>query len=110
MNTLDLLDIAFSALERRKDPPVPSTGHKSYMTSQAQKDSTNADPGTGEVGTLRYFVVKVESGRFTLYDRVQAENTWGASKAAFDVNPGARSVQVMREIDKAEFDRFQRRG
>jgi hypothetical protein len=55
-------------------------------------------------------VVKVERGRFTLFDRVQAENTWRASKAAFDGNPGARSVQVLHEIDKAEFDRFQRRG
>ena len=110
MNAFDLIDIAFTALERRKDPPVPSTGRKSYMTSQAQKDVPHADLGTGEVGTLRYFVVKVERGRWTIYDRVQAEHTWAASKAAFDANPGARSVQVMREIDKAEFDRFQRRG
>ena len=110
MNTRDLLEVAFSALERRKDPPVPSTGHKSCMTSQAQKDAPTADLGTGEVGSLRYFVVKVERGRWTIYDRVQAAHTWGASRAAFTANPGARCVQVMHEIDKAEFDRFQRRG
>lgn len=110
MNRSDLLDIMFSARELRNDPPVPSTGHKSYMTSQAQKDAPTADLGTGEVGSLRYFVVKVERGRWTIYDRIQAEHTWAASKAAFEGNPGARSVQVLREIDKAEFDRFQRRG
>ncbi len=108
MNTSDLLDIAFSALERRKDPPVRSNPG-TVLASLPQKDAP-ADLGTAEVGTLRYFVVKVERGRWTLYDRVQAEHTWGASRAAFERNQGARCVQVMREIDKAEFERFERRG
>lgn len=108
MNTFDLIDIAFSALERRTDPPVRSNPG-TVLASLPQKDAP-ADLGTAEVGTLRYFVVRVERGRWTIYDRVQAVNTWAASKVAFDRNHGARCVQVMREIDRAEYDRFTRRS
>lgn len=116
MNVSQLFDIAFSALERRKDSPSSSDGQhgRKSALSGAQHELSEEVPhaglGTAEAGSLRYFVVKVERGRWTIYDRVQAVNTWAASRAAFTANPGARCVQVLREIDKAEFDRFQRRG
>lgn len=116
MNVSQLFDIAFSALERRKESPSSSDGQHGRKSAscgaqhELSEEGSHAGLGTAEAGSLRYFVVKVERGRFTLYDRIQAEHTWAASKAAFDANPGARSVQVLREIDQAEFDRFQRRG
>jgi len=116
MNVSQLFDIAFSALERRKDSPSSPDGQhgrKSALSGAQQElsgEGSQAGLGTVEAGSLRYFVVKVERGHWTVYERVQAEHTWAASKAAFDANPGARSVRVLHEIDKAEFDRFQRRG
>lgn len=50
MNTADLFDIAFSALERRKDPPVRSNPG-TVLASLRQKD-VPADLRTAEVGTL----------------------------------------------------------
>jgi hypothetical protein len=116
MNIPQLFDIAFSALERRKESPSSSDGQhgRKSALSGAQQELSGEGPqaglGTVEAGSSRYFVVKVERGRWTLYERVQAEHSWAASKAAFDANHGASCVQVLREIDKAEFDRFQRRG
>lgn len=49
MNTFDLMDVAFTALERRKDPPVRSNPG-TVLASLRQKDAP-ADLGTAEVGT-----------------------------------------------------------
>jgi hypothetical protein len=109
----DMHAIASHILPKSPSSSDGQHGRKSALSGAQQElseEGPQAGLGTVEAGSLRYFVVKVERGRFTLYDRVQAEHTWGASKAAFDANPGASSVQVMHEIDKAEFDRFQRRG
>lgn len=106
MKPFDLLDIAFSALERRKDPPTSTdTAHKSYVISQGQEDTPHAGLGSVEASTARYFTVKVERGRFAYYVDVQAENTWQASRTAFEQNKGARSVQVVREIDRRDYER-----
>lgn len=52
MNTAQLIDIAFTALEQRKGSPVRSSADKSYMTSHGQKDIPQADIGTADVGNL----------------------------------------------------------
>lgn len=108
MNTFELIDIAFTALERRKNPPVRSSADKSYMTSHGQKDIPHADLGTAEASDLRYFTVRVERNGRTIYEHVQAPHTWAASKAALDANPSACCAQVVREIDRAEYERLAR--
>ena len=109
MNAFDLIDIAFTALEQRKDfPRGAATAGKSHVMNAQPEASPHADLGTAEVGVLRYFTVRVERNGRTIYEHVQAPHTWAASKAALDANPSACCAQVVREIDRAEYERLAR--
>lgn len=64
MNTFQLIDIAFTALERRKNPPVRSSADKSYMTSHGQKDASPTDgPRTARAIDPNYCEVCTPKGR-----------------------------------------------
>lgn len=68
MNTLQLMDIAFSALERRKESPTSTdTAHKSYVIPQGQEDATNAGLGSVEAGTLTGDKLVIAQQRQSIY-------------------------------------------
>lgn len=109
MNAFDLIDIAFTALERRKSSPIdPQQPRNRFSYAPVEGSTPTADVGTADVSDLRYFTVRVGRNGRTIYEHVQAPHTWAASKAALEANPTACCAQVVREIDRTEFERLQR--
>jgi hypothetical protein len=110
MNIPDLYDIAFSALERRKNPPVRSNPG-TVLASLRQKDA-HADLRTAEVGTppIRFWTVRYERGGRTFYDRVEAPSSAAAAIVALARNAGSVCAEAVCEISRAEYDRFSRRS
>ena len=92
---------------RALDPPVRSNPG-TVLASLRQKDAP-ADLGTAEVGSLpRYWTVKFERGGRSYYDYVEACDAWKASLVVFKRQQGATSTQVVREIDRHEFEHLTR--
>lgn len=91
-------------------PPSADTARKSYMTSQGQKDATNAGLGSVEAGTpiVRYWTVKYERGGRTHFTAVEACDLWKASLVVFKRHEGLSGVQVVREIQRDEFEHLTR--
>lgn len=55
---------------------------------------------------MRYFIVKIEARGRTHYAHIEAADSDQASKVAMEQNKSAISTKVLREIDRAEFDRL----
>lgn len=105
MNTFDLMDVAFSALEQRKHSPVRSNPG-TVLASLRQKDP--ADPRTAGVGApiVRYWTVRFRYGGSALWDYTHVI-ACDLFKAAMVVSNRRRSVtetEVVREINRDEFE------
>jgi hypothetical protein len=89
-------------------PPSADTANKSL--SHGQKDVPHAGLRSVEAGTpiVRYWTVKFERGGRTYYDHVEACDAWKASLVVFKRKQGATSTQVVREIDRDEFEHLTR--
>lgn len=107
MNTFELIDIAFTALEQRKHFPGPQQPRNRFSFAPVEGPTPTADIGTVDVSALpvtRFWTVKFERGGKTRYDHVEACDLWKASIVTFKRNPGANGVQVVREISREEFE------
>jgi hypothetical protein len=101
LHTLSIVD---------RSPTSTDTARKSCMTSQGQKDVPHAGLGSVEAGTpiVRYWTVKYERGGRAYYDHVEACDAWKAGLVVFRRHDGATSTQVVREIDRHEFEHLTR--
>lgn len=117
MNNFDLIDIAFTALERRKSSLPSSDGQhgRKPALSGAQQELSEEGPhtgiGTADAGSLpvyRYWTVKIEARGSIRYVHVQACDAWKATTVALKCNSCAISAQVVREIDREEFEHLTR--
>jgi hypothetical protein len=89
-------------------PPSTDTARKSCMTSQGQKDAT-AGLGSVEAGPIvRYWTVKFERGGRTHFTAVEACDVLKATLVVFKRHEGANGVQVVREIQRDEFEALTR--
>jgi hypothetical protein len=113
MNTFELIDVAFTALEQRhRSPASTATVHKSYMISQDKNDAPCAGIGTVDASDLpvsRYWTVKIEARGRIHYVHVQACDAWKATTVALKGNGAAISAQIVREIDREEFEHLTRK-
>lgn len=92
-------------------PASTDTAHKSYMTSQGQEDVPNAGLGSVEAGPIvRYWTVKFEMGGRISYAHVTACDVWKATLVVMKANPSAISAQVVREIQRDEFEHLTRKS
>lgn len=110
--SVDLMKHVFQSLEKHFPsaiPPSADTARKSYMTSQGQEDATNAGLGSVEAGPIvRYWTVKYECAGRTFYDYVEACDAWKAGLVVFRRHAGATSTQVVREINRDEYEHLTR--
>lgn len=94
-------------------PSSIGTARKSYMTSQGQKDETNAGLGPVEAGpTVRYWTVKYRYGGSSLWN-FTAVIACAPFQAALVVNkqkPSITEVEVVREIQRDEFEHLTRKS
>lgn len=102
------LKYAFLAL----DPPSADTARKSYMTSQGQKDVPHASLGSVEAGIpiVRYWTVRFRYGGSRLWDYTQviACDPFKASMVASKSKPSVTEIEVVREINREEFEHLTR--
>lgn len=112
MNNYQLMDVAFSALERRKESPMSTdAARKPYVISQGREDATNAGLGSVEAGPIvRYWTVKFERGGRTHWTAVEACDVLKANLVTFKKHEGANGVQVVREIQRDEFEALTRKS
>lgn len=97
----------FRALDQR-DSPDPQHARKSAL-SGAHEGSPHAGLGTAEAGALtRYWTVKYEARGRTYYDHVEACDAWKAGLVVFRRRSAATSTQVVREIDRDEYEHLTR--
>lgn len=90
--------------------PRPSADTARKSSSQGQKDVPTASLGSVEAGLpiVRYWTVKFERGGRTFYDHVEACDAWKAGLVVFRRHDGATSTQVVREIDREEYEHLTR--
>lgn len=55
---------------------------------------------------MSYFTVKTESRGRTFHEHIEAVDSFAATDIALKRNPSAYMAQVVREIDRAEFERL----
>jgi hypothetical protein len=95
----------FSALDRIERP---STGTANKSLSHGQKDET-AGLGSVEAGPIvRYWTVKFERGGRTHFVAVEACDVLKATLVVFKRHDGANGVQVVREIQRDEYEALTR--
>lgn len=114
---IKLIDHVFRSLESTFTSAIPSGGQhgrKSAICGAHELpggSSPTADLRTAEVGSLpvtRYWTVKYECAGRTFYDYVEACDAWKAGLVVFRRHDGATSTQVVREIDRDEFQHLTR--
>lgn len=106
---VDLINHALRPLE--PSPASAATVRKPYVISQDKNEAPHAGIGTADAGAspiIRYWTVKFERGGRTYYDHVEACDAWKASLVVFKRKEGATSTQVVREIDRHEFEHLTR--
>jgi hypothetical protein len=104
MNMQDILNHTLRAL----DPQQPRN-RSSF--APVEGSTPTADVGTADVGDLpvsRYWTVKIEARGRIHYVHVQACDAWKATTVALKGNRAAISAQIVREIDKDEFEHLTR--
>lgn len=104
---IDFIGHALTPLERSPDP---QHGRKSAIRG-AHEGSPHVGLGTAEADSLpviRYWTVKFERGGRTYYDHVEACDAWKAGLVVFKRKAGATSTQVVREIDREEYEHLTR--
>lgn len=103
----DAVGHVLTALDQR-DPRPAATAHKFVTVAQ---EGSPADIRTADVGALpvvRYWTVKTGAMGRTYYVHVIACDAWKASLVALKRNPSAVSAEVVREIDREEFEHLTR--
>jgi hypothetical protein len=101
------IEHVFKALEPRS-PASADTANKSL--SHGQKDVHHAGLGSVEAGTpiVRYWTVKFERGGRTHFAAVEACDVLKANLVVFKRYEGANGVQVVREIQRDEYEHLTR--
>lgn len=92
-------------------PSSIGTAHKSYLTSQGQKDAPHAGLGPVEAGPIvRYWTVKYRHGGSSLwnYTAVIACGPFQAALVANKLKPSITEVEVVREIQRDEYEHLTR--
>lgn len=114
MNTYQLMDVAFSALERRKDPPPSADTARESQQAQRQKDVPHAGLGSVEAGTpiVRYWTVKYRYGASIRwnYDHVIACDPWKATLVVMKRDQSIDEAYVVREIQRDEYEHLTRKS
>lgn len=98
-------------------PPSAATACKSL--SQGQKDDPHAGIGTADAGSsakgdreigpvVRYWTLKFQRAGRTHYDYVEACDPLKATLVVFKRKEGTTNVQVVREINRDEFEHLTR--
>jgi hypothetical protein len=95
---------ALVMIERACSPTSAATANKSL--SHGQKDAPTAGIGTADAGLpiTRYWTVKFERGGRSYFDHLIACDPFKANLLTFKRNVGATSAQVVREIQRDEFE------
>jgi len=108
MNIQDIFTHTLRALDG--PPSSAATVRKPYVISQDKNEAPTADAGTAGVSThiVRYWTVKYECGGRSYYDHVEACDAWKAGLVVFRRHDGATSTQVVREINREEFEHLTR--
>lgn len=85
--------------------PRPSTDTANKSLSHGQEDAPHAGLGSVEAGPIvRYWTVKFERGGRTYFDAVEACDVLKASLVVFKRHKDVNGVQVVREIQRDEFE------
>ena len=91
------------------DPHRPAATPEPSSFAPVEGSPPAADLGTAEAGALtRYWTVKYEARGRTYYDHVEACDAWKAGLVVFRRQSAATSTQVVREIDREEFEHLTR--
>jgi hypothetical protein len=91
----------------RRSPQQPMPGTPALVEGL----SPAADTGTAGVGTspvVRYWTVKAQSLGRTRYVHVEACDAWKATCVVMNRNKSVTCAQVVREIDREEFEALTR--
>lgn len=91
------------------EPQQPMPGNPPRLV---EGSSPTAGIGTADAGTpiVRYWTVKFERGGRTYYDYVIACDAWKAGLVVFRRHDGATSTQVVREIQRDEYEHLTRKS
>jgi hypothetical protein len=93
-------------------PASADTAHKSYMTSQGQKDVPHAGLGSVEAGTpvVRYWTVRYrhQASAVWNYTHVIACDPFKAAMVVTNRRKSIPQTEVLREIDRDEFEALTR--
>lgn len=92
-------------------PTLAATVCKS-LPQDKNEVSPTAGIGTADAGTpiVRYWTVKFERGGRTYYDHVEACDAWKAGLVVFRRHDGSTSTQVVREIQRDEYEHLTRKS
>lgn len=114
---------ALLMIERACSPASADTAHKSYVTSQGQKDVPHAGLGSVEAGisakgdrelapVIRYWTVKFRRiGRAERhFDHVIACDPWKATMVVMKRDQSIAEAEVVREIQHDEFEHLTRKS
>lgn len=92
-----------------ESPTCTDTARKSYMTSQGQEHAPHAGLGSVEAGPIvRYWTVRYEARGRSYYDHVIACDPWKATMVVMKQRPYAACSQVVREIQRDEYEHLTR--
>lgn len=108
MGIANYIDHVFAAL----DPPSPQQPRNRASFAPVEGLSPTAGIGTADAGTppIRFWTVRFERGGRSYFDRVEAPDSDMASTVTLARNEGSVCAETVREITRAEYDRFTRRS
>lgn len=88
----------------------PQQPRNRFSFAPVEGSSPNAGIGTADAGSpiVRYWTVKYERGGRTYFDHVEACDAWKAGLVVFRRHDGATSTQVVREIQRDEYEHLTR--
>lgn len=111
MNTSDLINIAFTAREQRRNSPGPQQPRNRFSYAPVEGSSPHAGIRTADASTppVRFWPVRFQRGGRSHYDYVEAPDSSTASRIVLIRNKGAVAAQAEREITRDEFDRLTKR-
>lgn len=104
-------DIVLLHTLRALDPKGQQQPRNRFSYAPVERPSPTADVGTVDVSDLpviRYWTVKTEARGRIYYVHVEACDAWKATSVALKRNSAAISAQVVREINREEFEHLTR--
>lgn len=100
----------FRALDRfeRHEPQQPMPGNPALV----ERSFPTTGIRTADAGTppIRFWTVRFERGGHSYYDRLEAPDARIAANVTLLRNVGSVCAEAVRELDRAEYDRFTRRS